>query len=52
MLLFKNWFFGIIFVAFACFGFKKSKKDIDRVDRELKEQAKKAQSEKENSSKE
>lgn len=38
MLLLQNWFFGIIFTATALFAFSKSKKDIDKIAEELKQQ--------------
>ena len=37
-LLFRSWFFGIIFTSISIFSFYKSKKDIDTVAKELEKQ--------------
>lgn len=41
MLLFRNWFFGIIFIFTSLFSYFKSKKDIDKIEEEYKKQGKK-----------
>lgn len=40
MLLLQSWFFGIIFTSISIFAFFKSKKDIDKIANELKQQGK------------
>lgn len=40
MLLFKIWFFGIIFIFVSIFGYIKATKDIDKIAKELKKQGK------------